>query len=130
VPLEAAWGTDFQRKIWHALRSIKSGITVSYGDLAVAAGFAKSSARAVGSAVGHNPWSIIVPCHRVISADGTLGGYAGGAARKSKLLLLEGAVVKGAGTSKALGKRKGVYSCTKFFKGAMHDELQGRIFVE
>ena len=79
-------GTEFQRRVWQALRRIPYGQTVSYGSLAASLG---SSARAVGSAVGRNPLSVLIPCHRVLAADGSLNGYAGGLENKEKLLRLE-----------------------------------------
>ena len=86
-------GTDFQNKVWNILLKIPYGKTVTYGQIAeimVKTGWmVKVSARAVGGAVGRNPVSIIVPCHRVIGADGSLTGYAGGVERKKKLLALE-----------------------------------------
>ena len=86
LPL-APRGTGFQQTVWQELRTIPYGETLSYGVLAARLG---SSARAVGSAVGHNPISIIIPCHRVLGAKGALTGYAGGLDRKEKLLALEG----------------------------------------
>jgi methylated-DNA-[protein]-cysteine S-methyltransferase len=83
-------GTPFQDEAWRALQQIPYGITISYRDQAESLGSA-AKARAVGQANGRNPISIIVPCHRVIAADGSLGGYGGGLARKRWLLLLEGA---------------------------------------
>jgi methylated-DNA-[protein]-cysteine S-methyltransferase len=87
LPLEPR-GTQFQRKIWQALREIPFGQTRSYLDLARAAG-SPGAARAVGAANGKNPLSIVVPCHRVIGADGRLNGFAGGVETKAKLLALE-----------------------------------------
>ncbi|MBQ9044411.1 MAG: methylated-DNA--[Oscillospiraceae bacterium] len=86
LPL-APKGTEFQRRVWQALRAIPYGRTTTYGALAVQLG---SSARAVGGAVGRNPLSILIPCHRVLGADGSLTGYAGGPENKAKLLRLEG----------------------------------------
>ena len=80
-------GTAFQEKVWRELLNIPYGTTNTYGALAGRLG---SSARAVGSAVGRNPISIIIPCHRVLAADGSLAGYAGGLENKEKLLRLEG----------------------------------------
>ena len=80
-------GTVFQRKVWQELLKIPYGATDTYGALAGRLG---SSARAVGSAVGRNPISIIIPCHRVLASDGSLTGYAGGLENKEKLLRLEG----------------------------------------
>lgn len=81
----ATGGTPFQRKVWHALRAIPPGITVSYGQLAASLGDANAS-RAAGSANGANPIAIVVPCHRVVGANGALTGYAGGLTRKRWLL--------------------------------------------
>jgi len=81
-------GTDFQRRVWQALQTIPFGQTISYAELAQRVGIPKGP-RAVGQANGANPVSIIVPCHRVIAADGTLGGYGGGLDRKRALLDLE-----------------------------------------
>jgi methylated-DNA-[protein]-cysteine S-methyltransferase len=81
-------GTDFQKKVWKALRSIPFGRTVSYGDIAKKIGNPKAM-RAVGLANGKNPVAVVVPCHRVIGADGSLTGYGGGLERKKILLDLE-----------------------------------------
>ena len=81
-------GTDFQRRVWDALREIPFGETMSYGDIARRIGNPRA-VRAVGLANGRNPISIIVPCHRVIGADGSLTGYGGGLERKRFLLALE-----------------------------------------
>ncbi len=80
-------GTAFQRRVWEALRHIPYGATRSYGDLARELG---TSPRAVGAAAGRNPISILIPCHRLVGADGNLTGYAGGLAVKEALLRLEG----------------------------------------
>lgn len=88
VPLKAH-GTEFQQRVWDKLLSIPFGQSRSYGELATQLGDAKLT-RAVGTANGRNPISIIVPCHRVIGADGSLTGYAGGLERKLFLLRLEG----------------------------------------
>jgi methylated-DNA-[protein]-cysteine S-methyltransferase len=93
LPLAAA-GTPFQCRVWDALAHIPWGATVTYAELAVRAG-RPGAARAVGAAVGRNPISIVVPCHRVIGADGALTGYAGGVDRKAFLLALEGAAPTG-----------------------------------
>jgi len=87
VPLDLH-GTDFQKKVWGELLKIPYGKTFSYTDIAQRIKNRKA-VRAVGSANGRNPVSIIVPCHRVIAADGTLGGYAGGLNTKTRLLDLE-----------------------------------------
>jgi methylated-DNA-[protein]-cysteine S-methyltransferase len=81
-------GTEFQRRVWAALRRIPAGTTMTYGQLATAIG-RPSACRAVGLANGANPVGIIVPCHRVIGADGTLTGYGGGIERKRWLLAHE-----------------------------------------
>lgn len=91
LELDLAGGTDFQRGVWEQLRAIPYGSTVSYGELAGAAG-RPDRVRAVGAAVGRTPVPIIVPCHRVIGADGSLTGYRGGLQRKRTLLDLEAAV--------------------------------------
>ena len=83
-------GTPFQRRVWAEVARIPAGTTVTYGELARRVG-RPGAARAVGAAVGHNPVSIVVPCHRVVGSDGALTGYAGGIARKAFLLALEGA---------------------------------------
>ncbi|MBA3598079.1 MAG: methylated-DNA--[protein]-cysteine S-methyltransferase [Methylibium sp.] len=91
VPLDAQ-GSAFQRDVWRALGKIGCGCTLSYGALAGQVGRA-SAVRAVAAAVGRNPLSVIVPCHRVIGAGGALTGYAGGLDRKRALLRLEGVTV-------------------------------------
>jgi len=83
-------GTDFQRGVWQLLQGIGCGDLARYGELARRLG-RPQAARAVGAAVGRNPISVIVPCHRVLGQDGTLTGYAGGLPRKRALLELEGA---------------------------------------
>lgn len=90
VPINFKYsGTTFQHKVWNELWKIPYGKTISYKELAVRCGGANYS-RAVANANGKNRISIIVPCHRVISSDGTLGGYTGGLDKKSKLLTIEG----------------------------------------
>lgn len=86
-PLDPA-GTAFQREVWQALLAIAPGQPSTYGALAGQLGRA-SAARALGAAVGRNPISVLVPCHRVVGADGSLTGYAGGLDRKQALLSLE-----------------------------------------
>jgi methylated-DNA-[protein]-cysteine S-methyltransferase len=88
LPLRPA-GTEFQRSVWHALEQIPYGTVASYGEIARRVG-RPTAARAIGAANGRNPIAIIVPCHRVIGADGTLTGYAGGMWRKQWLLTHEG----------------------------------------
>ena len=87
-------GTPFQRTVWTALTAIAPGETLSYGALAAKLGCAKS-VRAVGAANGANPISVVVPCHRVIGADGSLTGYGGGIERKRWLLDHENAAFRG-----------------------------------
>jgi len=89
-------GTDFQRRVWLALADIPYGETVSYGELARTIGH-PNAYRAVGSANGANPLAIILPCHRVVAGDGSLGGYGGGLPTKQALLELERAVAAGKG---------------------------------
>ncbi|RZJ05742.1 MAG: methylated-DNA--[protein]-cysteine S-methyltransferase [Rubrivivax sp.] len=88
-PLDPA-GTPFQRAVWQALLDIEAGASDTYGRLAERLGRAQA-ARALGAAVGRNPISILIPCHRVVGANGSLTGYAGGLDRKKALLSLEGA---------------------------------------
>jgi methylated-DNA-[protein]-cysteine S-methyltransferase len=90
LPLDLQGGTAFQRSVWDALLAIPRGATSSYATLSRLIG-QPAAVRAVGAAVGRNPVSIVVPCHRVLGADGSLTGYAGGLDRKSALLRLEGA---------------------------------------
>jgi methylated-DNA-[protein]-cysteine S-methyltransferase len=88
MPL-APVGTQFQRRVWHELEQIPYGETASYGEIAMRLGLPMGASRAVGTANGSNPIAIVVPCHRVIGANGTLTGYAGGLHRKRYLLDLE-----------------------------------------
>lgn len=83
-------GTPFQRAVWKAISTVDFGRTITYGELARRAG-APGSARAAGAATGRNPIGIIVPCHRIVGANGSLTGYAGGLEKKRALLALEGA---------------------------------------
>lgn len=93
VPLHFT-GTDFQKEVWEILCAIPYGQVTTYGEigrqLAAKKGLPHMSAQAVGGAVGHNPISIIVPCHRVVGVNGSLTGYAGGLDKKQALLALEG----------------------------------------
>ena len=89
IPPLAPQGTSFQQKVWDILLTIPYGKTVSYGDLARCIA-PTMSAQAIGGAVGRNPIGIIIPCHRVIGADGSLTGYGGGQERKRWLLEFEG----------------------------------------
>ncbi|MBH1938421.1 methylated-DNA--[protein]-cysteine S-methyltransferase [Streptomyces sp. AV19] len=86
----AAEGTEFRRRVWDALDSVPYGATTTYGELARRIGASRAAVRAVGGAVGANPLLVLRPCHRVIGADGSLTGYAGGLERKRFLLGLEG----------------------------------------
>ncbi len=90
LPVAFHSGSPFQRRAWAALRTIPPGSTVTYGALAARIG-RPGAARAVGAAVARNPVAVVVPCHRVVGADGSLTGYAGGLAAKRLLLAIEGA---------------------------------------
>lgn len=92
-----AHGSPFQQHVWDAIAEIPYGQTATYGEIAEAVG---SAARAVGTATGRNPHSIVVPCHRVIGANRALTGYGGGIQRKVELLRLEGLVVDGEATAR------------------------------
>ena len=89
LPLRPA-GTEFQRRVWDVLATVPWGSTTTYGAIAARLGLPPGASRAVGSANGANPLPVVLPCHRVIGADGTLTGYAGGLERKALLLRLEG----------------------------------------
>ena len=91
LPLDLGSGTAVQQAVWRGLLEIPPGHTTSYGTLSQRIG-RPSAVRAVGSAVGRNPLSIVVPCHRVLGSDGSLTGYAGGLERKIALLQLEQAL--------------------------------------
>ncbi|MCX4669149.1 methylated-DNA--[protein]-cysteine S-methyltransferase [Streptomyces sp. NBC_01381] len=84
-------GTDFQQRVWHALDTLPYGTTTTYGKLAERMGLSRAAVRALGTAIGRNPLLVVRPCHRVIGADGSLTGYAGGLERKQRLLDLESA---------------------------------------
>jgi methylated-DNA-[protein]-cysteine S-methyltransferase len=84
-------GTPFQRSVWKAISTVDFGKTITYGELARRTG-CPGSARAAGAATGRNPVSIIVPCHRIVGANGSLTGYAGGLERKRALLALESGI--------------------------------------
>ena len=90
LPLDLNQGTMFQQQVWQGLLDIPAGQTIAYGTLGTRIG-RPAAVRAVGAAVGRNPISIVVPCHRVVGADGSLTGYAGGLERKVALLQLEAA---------------------------------------
>ncbi len=93
IPPLAPRGSVFQKEVWDILLTIPYGKTMTYGDIAEILGkrrgFAKMSSQAVGGAIGRNPISLIIPCHRVVGAKGKLVGYAGGLEKKAKLLSLE-----------------------------------------
>lgn len=91
LPLDLSAGTPFQQAVWQALLKIPFGQTTSYSALSSSIG-KPLAVRAVGTAIGRNPIGIIVPCHRVVGADGSLTGYAGGLHRKEAFLTLEGAL--------------------------------------
>ncbi|MBT2413548.1 methylated-DNA--[protein]-cysteine S-methyltransferase [Streptomyces sp. ISL-12] len=95
LPLRAE-GTAFRTKVWDALDAVPYGTTTTYGAIAARVGASRAAVRAVGGAIGANPLLILRPCHRVIGADGSLTGYAGGLERKTRLLALEG-VLEGEG---------------------------------
>lgn len=99
LPL-APRGTPFQLQVWEALREVPYGQTVSYGQLAARIGRARAS-RAVGLAIGRNPISIVVPCHRVIGKSGALTGYGGGLDKKRRLLALEARLVSSSASARA-----------------------------
>ena len=86
-------GTPFQQRIWQALDSVRYGTTITYGELAAQLGVPRDRVVALGAAVGANPLLIVRPCHRVIGADGTMRGYAGGVERKQWLLAHEGVLL-------------------------------------
>ncbi|NUR70101.1 MAG: methylated-DNA--[protein]-cysteine S-methyltransferase [Hamadaea sp.] len=91
LPL-APQGTAFQHRVWAALDEIAYGETISYGELTERIGVPRDRIRAVAAAIGANPLLVVRPCHRVVGADGSLTGYAGGLDRKRELLTLEGAL--------------------------------------
>lgn len=93
LPLDISLGTEFQQRVWQQLQKIPHGETISYATLAQRVGNPKGF-RAVANANGKNPFSIIIPCHRVIASDGKLGGYTGGLDKKTYLLALEGVTCK------------------------------------
>jgi O-6-methylguanine DNA methyltransferase len=88
-PLDLSAGTDFQRAVWSAMRRIRTGQTLSYGEIARAIGRPKA-VRAVGGACGANPIPVLVPCHRVLAANARIGGFSGGLDWKRALLEREG----------------------------------------
>ncbi|MEU5312744.1 methylated-DNA--[protein]-cysteine S-methyltransferase [Streptomyces sp. NPDC021562] len=88
-------GTEFRERVWAALDDVPYGATTTYGEIAARLGATRMAVRAVGGAIGANPLLIVRPCHRVIGADGSMTGYAGGLDRKVRLLTLEGALAAG-----------------------------------
>ena len=95
LPLATA-GSPLQERVWAALRTVPYGTTTTYGQIAKGLGLGPTAARAVGAANGRNPLSIVVPCHRVVGASGSLTGYAGGLEAKRRLLTHEARIVGGA----------------------------------
>lgn len=93
IALDMDNATTFQQEVWKAARSIPWGATSTYGNLARCLGRSPGSARAVGYALGANPFAVIVPCHRFVGANGNLHGYAAGLAWKRELLRIEGALL-------------------------------------
>ena len=101
-------GTPFRRRVWAALARIPYGETWSYGELARRAGLGRGAVRAVGAANGANPIAIVLPCHRVIGADGSLVGYGGGLDRKARLLAHERGEPAFAGASRRAAPKGGI----------------------
>lgn len=93
VPQLNIHGTEFRKAVWHILKAIPYGQTMTYKEiasrLATERGLQSMSAQAIGGAVGHNPFALIIPCHRVVGSDGSLTGYAGGIELKERLLQFE-----------------------------------------
>jgi len=90
IPLDLEDATPFRREVWVAARAIRWGETASYADLAQRMGRSAGAARAVGQALGANPIPIVIPCHRILAADGSLGGFSAGLSWKRELLHIEG----------------------------------------
>jgi methylated-DNA-[protein]-cysteine S-methyltransferase len=107
IPVETG-GTPFQRQVWQALRAIPAGTTLSYGALAARIG-CPTAVRAVGHANGANPISVVIPCHRLVGADGMLTGYGGGLGRKRWLLVHEGVIFADQNDTKIPARRRAVY---------------------
>lgn len=103
LPLDLSGGTPFQQSVWRSLLAIGRGATTSYGALSLQLGRPRA-VRALGAAVGRNPLSVVVPCHRVVGTDGSLTGYAGGLDRKRALLTLENAHLATTGARPAPSK--------------------------
>lgn len=99
VPLDLGSITDFQRRVYEHLRTVPFGTITTYGAVGHALGMGEAGARAVGGAVGSNPVAVVIPCHRVVAADGSLHGFGGGLPRKATLLRLEGIEVDGESAS-------------------------------
>lgn len=93
LPLDLSRGTSFQQKVWRTLRSVSYGQLRSYQWVAVRVG-GRQYARAVGNAVGANPMPVVIPCHRIVAQDASLGGFSGGLPAKRKLLTLEGTLAQ------------------------------------
>ena len=93
LPFDFRSVAQFPREVYHATLAVKAGQTSSYGDIAAQLGYAPGISRAVGTALGANPWPLLVPCHRIVSADGKMTGFSGpgGIKTKLRLLALEGA---------------------------------------
>ena len=90
IPLDLLQATQFRRRVWLTAREVPWGETCSYGEFAERMGRSRGSARAVGQALGANPVAIVVPCHRILAADGSLGGFGAGLRWKRELLRVEG----------------------------------------
>jgi methylated-DNA-[protein]-cysteine S-methyltransferase len=107
IPLDVSAGTAFQQVVWQALLQIPFGKTTSYGALSRSIG-SPLAVRAVGTAIGRNPISVIIPCHRVLGVDGSLTGYAGGLHRKEMLLKLEATLtsISTSAHQRSTGQRK------------------------
>lgn len=103
LPLSPA-GTPFQQVVWQAIAEVRYGETIAYRELAARVG-RPLAVRAAGAATGRNPLSIVIPCHRIVGADGALTGYAGGIARKRTLLALERATVHAGSLPRPAGER-------------------------
>lgn len=91
--LDMHQATEFQRRVWHAARSVPRGTTTTYGELAQRVGAGTAAARAVGRCMALNRWPPLVPCHRVLGQDGRLTGFAGGVDQKRRMLEMEGAML-------------------------------------
>lgn len=121
LPLDLSSGTAFQQAVWRALLGVARGSTTSYGALGLQLGKPQAM-RAVGAAVGRNPVSIVVPCHRIIGASGSLTGYAGGLDRKTALLTLEDAL----SATRAAPRRNARRPASGAEQSELHRQLQGQ----